>query len=290
VGYRGGYASGYYEDLVASGIPSEETVGTPTLAATTDWWAANYVYRRSLAVKSLVETLPIHHPVYVQLNHDLHGQGKTRDDGQDVEIVYKTDDQLTWIGRSLWMYDDHIEFEFGLVEPLVAGSTALFYVYYGNPDGEGFDRPSSSTTNISISYDDPRVAYTRPTQDWQDGVTSVKGAQASFTFQGTSIAPVIILGPTSPLVMAQIDEDPWREINLYYPVELAVPYLLSSQLTQERPHRVRIQYPGLRQPQSRGDQFQLHGFSYNGALNIEVGPEEVLATKWRGGGVGGGSA
>lgn len=270
------------------GIPSEEAVGAPTLSTPLDWWASSYVYRRLISVTPMVEAVPADHPIWLELGINRLSQGKVRSDAQDVEVVLLTDSGWSWLGRNVSTYVDTLSLSFATLLPIALGETAAYYVYYGNPIGEGFDRPSGSGgTRVQIPYDDPRVAYTRPAEQWHDGATTTHGAQASFAFHGTDVFVWAHRGPSSPRVRVQLDDTPWQRVDTTFVVEYDLPIFWAFDLAQDK-HRLRVSYAGGSSPRATDQALRLVRFEYGASLSVTVGPEEVHVTGWRGGGVGAG--
>lgn len=274
-----------------TGIPSELVLGLPTIA-NLEWWTRVFPYRRRLPVQALTETVPIGHPVDVFVPLDVtQGQGKVREDLADVEVVYM-DGAGQWrrLGRDVAIVGDAMRVRFLTWDPIPAGEEAEYFLHYGAPGSEGVGRPAFVDNQWAIveSHDGGRISFTRPTEDWRDGVSQRRGAQAALEFAGTSVRIVGVRSPDGGIAEVQLDGGPWESVDFFSITPVTEQVFAATDLSPGH-HKIRIRAAGRANPGSRGHEVQVMQMAYLTDVSVLPEKEEInVAVEWGGGGLGGG--
>lgn len=160
----------------------------------TTWWNTSYSIRRNLKIdRTNDEEVIVGNPIYVLLDATtFFSSNKMRVDFEDLEVLYydSTISTPSWtlLGREI-QYDS----ETGIITVIfnalgyIKDIDQNYYIYYCNPSLKNqSDRPTyiSSIYNTVATPTNGRIMFTRPTEDWQGGISNTVNARAAFTFWG----------------------------------------------------------------------------------------------------------
>lgn len=251
------------------------------------WFQNDYVYRRNIELTSPV-SVSAGHPVSVVLPQVLEDNGKVREDYEDIEVVFETDDatpQVILLDRDVESTEDGIKVTFNLHEDIDADTdVGNYYVYHGNLALT--NKPSRPTDSfaewpITILSDTGEVSYTRPGEHWVDGKSNTLNARATFLFYGRKIRVISDLKPVGAIMEVQVDNGDWTSVNLFSRVlEEDQPVFSTEDLDPELRHEIRIRVSGEVDPSSLGDEVNIKSIEYEkSVITTDLG-EELRSLAW----------
>jgi hypothetical protein len=230
------------------------------------WWSNFWPFRRDLRIVAPPSGLEIGSPVEVNLDFLASVQGKIRRDLQDIYAV-----ELISVNPEIWNpLPTHAErsasgilVRFNLTKALNENEEALktYYVYYGNK--EVTDRPpyevhSYNPFPVEVDYSSDGISYTRPGEDWSDGLTRKTNAKATFNFWGDQIRYYADMGPEFGIVEIQIDNEESVLFDLYSQLSQSDVLIFEQYNLSPGPHVLRIKATG-----------EKHGSSSSANVNIK---------------------
>lgn len=262
-----------------------------------DW--ANYIYRRNLAI-SAPDDVPAWHPVTVNLTPILRTNGKTLSSYEDIEVGYKVAEaDIQPLYRVIEEDPDgSINITFQLQEDLVANELLedLYFVYYGNlflvdppvrpvptyPDNAIYsgDFAMHSLWPLSVDHSHTMLSYTRPGEQWEDGVSSHRGARASLRTYATNMRIISFRDLNAGIAEVQIDGGAWVESDIFATTNSVEPVFEVLNLSGYETHEMRIRVSGRRQPASQDDKINIERVEYRKPVEcVDLG-EEVNGLSW----------
>jgi hypothetical protein len=276
-----GYPSVGVRFIRPDGIPSTEGVGTPTISAFSDWWSTAHLYRRAVDVGAPAEMLPLNHPVEVFLPA-LQLQGKARTDFEDIEVVRLDEGQWQRVPRQIVATSDGLWIRFMITDPILAADSVRYYVYYGAPgeDGAGRQPFVDNPWPIQVPYTSSMIDYLKPTQDWHDGKSLVRGATAVFRFNGTAVRFFGEKGPDQAVAELMLDDEPTRVNADYYSLTRQVSELYRREGLVADPHKLRVKSSFRSNVNSFGSLINVSRFEYVASVEVVDQDEEVLVDGW----------
>lgn len=259
-----------------------------------DWWNTSYYFRRNIVVDpNPLRPLEAGYPIYVQLDHALYiSSNKLRSDFEDIVIVYQPLEGATpvemptpadWIVPHKVIYDvddQYLQVVFNAVDPIV-DENYDYYIYFNNPTLTNVIEPDAFVDSDFVIEATPAVynsnlTFSRPNEDWIDGVSTVINARAALSFYGVNARLKLVKGPDKGIVEVRIDkEDPFY-IDTFAQAESTVTAYTTSDL-DVAPHYMRLRVTGEKAPSSDGHGVEIAAFEYS---NYEVGTlldEEIYA-------------
>lgn len=253
---------------------------------TDTWWNENYSIRRKLTVEdpdglSIVAGSPIYvvlpYAVFVSLS-------KIRSDFEDFEILYWDDALATpsWslLSRSV-VIDENADTVTIIFNTLydIEGSDEHYYMYINNytlvgAEVRGEYVSSEYSTRITPS-DGQSLTFSRPEEDWSNGLSLRDGARAAFSFMGKSVRLAMQKGPNRGIVEFRLDEQDPVIIDTYA-VETSddeIVYTTSSLDVGD--HYIRIKALGTRSISSSDTAISVGYFEYSRYIEADINNEEV---------------
>lgn len=107
------------------------------LAEHDEWWDNAWLYRREIVISADQRSLPLGHPVTVRLQTDLKDRGKTRDDLNDVFVIYDGQPVVSKVEiEEVVDSENRTVVHFNLKKDVPAHFSDSYFIYYGNPDQE----------------------------------------------------------------------------------------------------------------------------------------------------------
>lgn len=247
------------------------------------WWHNDYLYRRKISIQAPPEDVPSGHPVTVVVGKVISTNSKVREDLQDLEVVYNDIDKL--YREVVTLESGDFEISFNLQEDIAASATSLgkYYVYYGNPDlanAEALLTGSITQWPVSLLHSDDKIAYTRPGEHWEEGISVEEGARITFRIWGTRFRLISEVGPDKAIMEVQIDGGDWEDVDLFSPTAAEEAVYEKDGLSTAFEHEIRIRVSGRRNESSLGDEVNLKRVEYYKAIvNTDQG-EEVTTLPW----------
>lgn len=271
----------------------------------TEWWDGKYLYRRSLSVAAPIEGCPMHHPVTFVLPAAVKHNNKTiLETYDDIEIVYQDIDEsetpfTTPIERDVIDYEDQTYITFETQEHLEAGSSSQrYYLYYGNPnasgdvsreriEGQAADiasdipyLPSWAHWPLSVDFDDPRIAYTRPGEHWNEGYTSNPAARATFKYPFSRARIISESDRDMGILRSRVNIEPWQEHDLYSPQPNLVSVVEYEGLPEGRLNELLIASTGRSRYENTGADINVKKVQFSHALQVNDLGEQVNELAW----------
>lgn len=255
-----------------------------------DWWNSEYVLRRQLSIALIGESIQQGYPVTYSFNRDeFVSLGKIRSDFSDIKIVYWNENLATpqWelIGHSVY-YDDigteKVFITFNLVDEIDSDNNN-YYMYSCNPTL--FDAPDSPLFEDSryivklTPAEGNGIMFSRPTEDWQDGVSLRSGARAAFNFYGRDFRIKVKTGPDRGIIDLYIDNQLENSYDTYSTSYEDVVIYSSADLEIDS-HFVKLVASGNKSPYSKDNIIEVVSFEYSDFVDVvSINEELVTSTK-----------
>lgn len=254
---------------------------------------------------SLTESIPVAHPVVFSLDHSkTKDLGKVRSDLGDIEVLYYGTSGWTVLGRGATPNSaDFSSVTFNTYAAFPSGTTSVdqYYVYYGNrylaatPSRPAYD--DNSEWPIEVDYNEPGITYTNPGIHWIDGVARVKGAKATFIFNGDQVRWIAATGNSFGKAGVQLDNGLLTEVDLFTRVvsDGAIVYLSTYSSTYDKPtlvaftatdlaegeHSLTVTVKGKRNPSAFSATIQVLRFDYRkNVIVVDLGEEIDPTFTW----------
>lgn len=239
---------------------------------TATWWNVNYPIRRNIEI-DISSSVPIEegHPIYLDYAPDnLVELNKLREDFEDLEVLFYNSELATptWtqLGRDVSINpDDNILITFNAVERIETQNSE-YYLYMGNYALSGVvARPAyESALYVIVATPDNNqgLMFSRPTEDWDNGVSDMVNARATLAFAGINMRMTVEKGPNRGILEVRLDTNTPIYIDTYSAtVSESIVYELSN-LDPGR-HYIRMRVTGNKAPSSIGHSIKLISMSYS---------------------------
>ncbi len=231
-----------------------------------DWWNDNYAFRRNLKITP-VETVLAGYPIFVSYpTANIVGLSKARPDLADIEVLY-LDDNDNWnlIGSSATISDSNVIIKFNAVQN-ISSSTLKYFVYMGNPnltnqpvapayEDSDYVIDTSTTGGIGLSF-------TRPTEDWDSGLSLVNDARAAFGMLGVNAKVTVEKGPDRGIMELSVDYGVPVYIDTYSSSRANTVVYTTSGLSVGR-HYIRMRATGYKSPSSTSSAIKIVKVQYS---------------------------
>lgn len=234
-------------------------------------WIINntrFPFRRNLQVIASPEYggVSAGHPVTVILSSDLINMNKVLEDFSNLVVTFQDNQiprRVTQVG-----FDITVEFQ---IQALLSADEVNFedyHIYYGS--SIGLTQPSYVTNDwpVSIDEDNSRVSYTRPGEDWVNGISTSRRAKANFAFNGTKVRLIGNRGSNYGFAEIQLDLNDWITVDLYSPQFQANVILYQVSYLNPGDHALRIKATGSQNAGANDNKINIVRFDY--MKNIEV--------------------
>lgn len=253
------------------------------------WWNHLYPYRRRLKITASPAGLDAGHPIVVSLNSDdIIGQDKVLEDFDDMEVLYLVSavpEHWKALSRQVTEVGDELIVKFNLVSALTANQEldSTYYIYYGNKSLKNKPLTRTYTVNeypLTVNWDDAGITYTRAGQWWNDNVSEVRHAKASFSFYGDQIKVYADKDPSYGIAEIQIDDGAWEQVDLYANAADAVANVEVYNETglSDGRHTIRVRVSGNKNPSASSTQINLTKITYRKTLTVVDVREETDGT------------
>lgn len=249
------------------------------------WFNRYFLFRRNVKLYSQAGA-PVGHPVRYTIYNK-----KVRADYADILVVYAPNvtDPLAQhiIPFSVTPTSDNSQLiiEFQLVDSMSPGETnsGLYYIYHDNPSLFGTPHLITYVPNpwpINVAQDSGIITYTRPGQDWVNGVSYTREALAALHFFGTDIQLISTFRSDQGLAAVKLDSGPWVDVDLYSSQTKVQPAWEAHDLTPDN-HVFLLKDVGRNRGQSSGTSVNISSINYFTYIqSIDVGEEVYPAITW----------
>lgn len=251
-----------------------------------DWWNGKYFIRRQLSFTSDTgSTIPAGYPLYVQFDYvTLINSFKVRSDFADLQVLYWDSTLATpaWqlLGRDVSIVGANIVIKFNTVKAITLPESN-YYVYMGN--SSLLTAPTTPTYTSADYVIDTSTAsglgltFTRPTEDWENGLSQVVDAKATFAFSGISARIVMEMGPDHGIMQLKVDSNDPIFIDTFAATTSQVIVYTASDLIVGK-HYFRMQATNEKNPASTNNQIKIIKVQYSKFTEgIDQG-EEIYST------------
>lgn len=236
------------------------------------WWNTNYPIKRNLKITPQ-NNQPIlaGHPIFCFFDKDqLLTLNKIRENFEDLEVIFSYGSTATptfmRLAREV-TYDsnsDIISIVFNAVNQIETENTS-YSLYMANNTLTGFTlRPdySSSLYIISVTPQDPLgIMFSKPGEDWVNGVSSLRGARATLGFLGINVRITLEKGPDKGILEIKLDDDS-TFIDCYSPTTQNEIVFESNNLSKQK-HYLRMIVNGNKSPNSSGNTIKIVSIEYS---------------------------
>lgn len=233
---------------------------------TITWWRTEYPIRRNIKISTAGKfNILAGYPLTVAYNFTtLIGNNKARADFADIEVLYLDNDVWQVVPSYKFLQGEFLYIQFNAVENILDVNNK-YYVYMGNPSL--VNRPTqvtytSSDYAIDTSVNGTGLSFTRPLEDWKDGISTVADAKAAFSFYGINARCIVRKGPDRGLMELKVDNSPAINIDTYNPVYMDSIVYTSSGLELSQ-HDIRLRATGDKSKYSAGTSIQIVKFQYS---------------------------
>jgi hypothetical protein len=243
-----------------------------------DWWNTSYSLRRNIRFNPSTDLeIGAGYPLTISFNYNvLINSNKVRPDFADIAIIHWNGTTSTPVPREISIVGEDVFIQFNAVAPITVTNTD-YYVYMAN--ASMYNAPTvaeyvpadyvidtSDTSGVGLSY-------TRPTEDWINGVSTTDNARASFMFFGINARLVVEKGPNRGILELIIDNQNPVEIDCYAATVSQQPVYSTSGLALAR-HNIRMRVTGSKNQASIGSSVKIVKFEYSKyVLGIDLGEE-----------------
>lgn len=250
---------------------------------TITWWNTSYSIRKKIAI-DLSDTVGVSSgdPLYVTIDRpNLLLLNKIRSDFEDIEIVYWNEDTLTWsvLGRDI-EYNSQRGYFTVVFNTIIDIQTINndYYIYYCNPSlKDQAVRPTyiPSTFSTIATPTNGGIMFTKPTEDWDGGVSKYPNSRAAFSFYGKNVKFIFqgrsdggIVDIKTPTLASQFYDtysNSEEDIEIIY------------QFNDVEKNTIRLRATGDKNPTSNGFVIELKRIEYSRYTEINVSSEEIYS-------------
>lgn len=239
------------------------------------WWNDKYFIRRQLIITpDIGTTIEAGYPLFARFDYiTFRNSNKVREDLADIEVLYINYDSASpvwaFLPKEVYFADTSIYIKFNAVERISLPSNE-YYIYMSNPTLVGQPVVAAYTSADYVIHTSIAsglgLTYTRPTEDWIDGMSQKMGAKATFTFFGVNTRLVVEKGPDRGILELVIDNTTTVLIDTYALTETnAVVWPKNDEptgLTLGK-HYFRMRTTGDKNPSSTGTEVKIAQFEYS---------------------------
>lgn len=243
-----------------------------------DWWNSSYSLRRNIRFTPSTDLeIESGYPLNVSFNYNtLVNSNKVRPDFADLEVVYWNGTVNTVIPHQLTVIDENVFIQFNAVSAITATNNS-YYIYMANSSlynqptvpayvSSDFVIDTSATSGIGLSF-------TKPTEDWIEGLSTVAGAKATFSFFGINARLVVEKGPNRGILELILNNQEPVLIDCYNPVTTQEVVYVTSGLSLAR-HNIRMRVTGDKNSSSIDFHVKIIKFEYSKyVLGVDLGEE-----------------
>lgn len=233
------------------------------------WWNANYPIRRKLKFVPPTDiAIKTGYPLTAKFNYvELINSNKIRPDFADMQVLHLAEDDTTWtvLPKTVYTSGEIVYLQFNAVEDLEEISLR-YYIYLGN---RGLIDPPTVGNYISADYvidtstnSGIGLSYTRPLEDWDDGLSLKADSRAAFTLVGTTLRFTVQKGPDRGIMQLTLDNESPIYIDTYNPTYTNTIVYNPVDLSLGR-HTVRIRVTGDKSPSSSDIAVKIVKFEYS---------------------------
>lgn len=268
-----------------------------------DWWNGKYAFRKGFAVNNTVSSpFPAGHPITVTLGYDVLSEPKVRADFKDLEVVYVDMSTSTpafiRIPRFIEFTSANLEITFDAVDSInvqssddtyyftyPAGNSLLtaddcsYFIYYGNFALNNVSTLPTLYTPASwpvqVARDGLGVAFKKPNESWDDGVSLVDGAEATFSFYGEKVRLLSSKGPSYGIAEIAVDNDTWEDVSLYADDDTGPVVVFAKTNLIGGWHTLKIRASGRKSPKSSDAKINIGQFEYYRSIDFDTSGEEI---------------
>ena len=253
-----------------------------------DWWNSAYSIRRNLKFSPAVDLqIQEGYPLTAIFKYaNLVSSNKVRPDFEDIEVVFWDPDleENVLIPRLVSTSGEDIHVKFNSVTNIEEPELG-YYIYMANPSlSNGQDRglyePADyvidTSTNSGVG-----LSFTKPTEDWVDGLSQTSNAKATFSFFGVNARVIVQKGPDRGLLEVRVDQSTPIIIDTYSSTYTDQVVFTTSGLDLGR-HSIRMRVLGDKNESSNGTQIKIVKVQYSKyVLATDLGEElnPVLSTR-----------
>lgn len=246
-----------------------------------DWWNANYSIRKNIKISnSLANPIAEDSPIYIQIDFTkLILQNKVREDFEDIEIAYWNSLSATpsWIHLAREIEYDGVTGQITVIFNCqktigIGGIEVDYYVYMCNPRLRNQPtRPAYVSSEYSqlATPSIGGVTFTRPTEDWKNGISLVDNARAAFSFYGKKAKINLGYGPDRGIVELRVDDSDPVFIDTFSTLEQTILAYTTIDLQVEK-HYVRLRVTGDKNPTAIDSIIELKTIEFSRYVEAEV--------------------
>lgn len=243
-----------------------------------DWWNGSYSLRRNIRFTPSTDLeINAGYPLNVSFNYNtLVNSNKVRPDFADFQVVHWNGTANTVIPHQITIVDENVFVQFNAVSAITSTNTD-YYIYMAN--SSLYNTPTvaayvpadyvidtSATSGVGLSF-------TKPTEDWIEGLSTVAGAKATFTFFGINARLVVEKGPNRGILELILDNGQSILIDCYSSVTGQQVVYTTSGLSLAR-HNVRMRVTGDKNSASTDIHVKIVKFEYSKyVLGVDLGEE-----------------
>lgn len=248
-----------------------------------NWWNSKYFIRRNITFKPDSGTvIEAGYPLFVRYDYvTLINSNKLRSDLADIQVLYIDRNLATpsWvpIPRNVYLADTGVYIQFNAVEKITTPSLE-YYVYMGNPTLSNtpvVDQYVPADYIIDTSAASGLgLTYTRPNDDWVNGISQTVNAKATFVFYGVKARLAVQCGPDRGIIEIQVDNNAPFLYDCYRTTESQEYAWTASNLLLGK-HYVRMRATGDKNPSSSDSQIEIVKFMYSRYTQGIDGGEEI---------------
>lgn len=253
---------------------------------TITWWNTSYSIRKQLNIDVTDKaSIAIGDPLYVVLDSaKLLSLNKIRGDFEDVEIVYwdynAASPSWTLLARDI-EYNSQLQtfsIAFNAVND-IATTDSGYYMHYCNASlNTQPTRPtySAATYSTVATPQNGGIMFTKPLEDWDDGVSRYQNARAAFSFYGKR-AKLIFQGRSDGGIVelnANFTTSTFQDTYSNSQEEITMTYDFDA--IEKVTLRMRV--TGDKNPTSNGSVIELKRVEYSRYIESEIFPEEIYSS------------
>lgn len=277
------------------------------------WWNSSYPIRRSInIVNNGIDILAAGSPVYIELDFiALQNLKKVRDDFEDIEILYWSsavnsaspnlgmgstpigeaplgegsfEDPSNWVllarTAEYNATTGGLTIIFNTVEDIAVKDLDSYYIYMCNVTLRNQEvRPfytSSEFSKIATPANDG-IMFTKPTEEWTNGVSKEVNARAAFTFRGKNARFIFEYGPNRGIFELRVNNGSPILIDTFDDTTTNTVAYTATNLSVGKQY-IRIRATGNKNPSSSSDVIKIVQVEYSNYVLATLDPEEISST------------
>lgn len=248
------------------------------------WWNSSYIIRKQLFLENPSQTaVSTSSPLYAVIDTTkLISLNKVRSDFEDVEVLYYDDSIATpsWtlLGRSIdySAEDGTITISFNAVKDIEIADDN-YYIYYCNARLLNQEtRPTyiSNVFSTVATVNSGGIMLTKPTEDWDGGVSQSVNARAAFNFYGKFVR-VVFQGRKDGGFMEYVSKPSETPIliDTYSPDDSEISHETNFSTVEKQLIRMRV--TDNKNPSASDSVVELKRIEYSKYTQVELGAEEI---------------